>query len=50
MNKKTVNQEKEFDTVKFFRDVKEKIAEETRGMSFSEFKKQLDQRKVKLAR
>jgi hypothetical protein len=50
MNKKTVDQDKEFDTVTFFRDVKEKIAKETRGMSFSEFKKLLDQRKVKLTR
>ena len=50
MNKKTVDQDKEFDTVTFFREVKEQIAKETQGMSFSEFKKLLDKRKVKLAR
>lgn len=33
--------EKSFDSVKFFRDVKEKIAEETAGMSFEEMKKYL---------
>ena len=42
--------EKEFDTVKFFRNVKEKIAEETKGMSFVEFKEYLNNRKIKLAR
>jgi hypothetical protein len=31
--------EKEFDTVKFFRAVKEKIAAETKGMTFAEFNK-----------
>jgi hypothetical protein len=30
--------EKEFDTVKFFREVKKKIANETKGMTFVEFK------------
>ncbi len=29
---------KEFDTVNFFRAVKEKISKETQGMSFKEFK------------
>jgi hypothetical protein len=42
--------EKKFDTVKFFRAVKEKIAEETKDMTFSEFKEYLNNRKVKLAR
>ena len=32
------NKEKAFDTVKFFREVKEKIAKETRGMTFEQFK------------
>lgn len=44
------NIEKEFDTVKFFREVKEKIAKETQGMSFLEFKEHLNSRKLKLAR
>ncbi len=50
MNNKTKNTEKEFDTVKFFREVKEKIAKETKGMTFAEFKEQLNNRKLKLAR
>jgi len=29
--------EKEFDTVKFFRTIKEKIAKETKGMTCAEF-------------
>jgi len=41
---------KEFDTVKFFREVKEKIAKETNGMSFAEFKELLNNRKLKLAK
>lgn len=49
MNNQTKN-EKEFDTVKFFREVKEKIAKETKGMNFPQFKDQLNRRKVKLAR
>ena len=44
------DKEKEFDTVKFFRQVKEKIAEETKGMTFTEFKEYLNRRKLKLAR
>lgn len=49
MNKSSKT-EKEFDTVKFFREVKEKIAKETKGMNFSEFKEHLNRRKLKLAR
>jgi len=49
MNKKD-KKEKEFDTVKFFREVKEKIARETKGMTFAEFKEYLNRRKLKLAR
>ncbi len=41
---------KEFDTVKFFRDVKEKVARETKEMTFSEFKEYLNRRTIKLAR
>lgn len=36
MNNKPNPTEKEFDTVKFFREVKEKIAKETKGMTFAE--------------
>lgn len=42
--------EKEFDTVKFFRAVKEKISIETKGMSFLEFKEYINNRKLKTAR
>ncbi len=42
--------EKEFDTVKFFRAVKEKIASETKGMTFAEFKQYISNRKLKAAR
>ncbi len=49
MNKDTKN-EKDFDTVKFFREVKEKIAKETQEMSFSEFKEFLNKRKLKLVK
>jgi hypothetical protein len=43
MNKK----EKTFDTVKFFREVKEKIARETKGMTFMEFKEYLKKHKLR---
>jgi len=43
MNKK----EKTFDTVNFFREVKEKIAKETRGMNVEQFKEYLSKRKLK---
>ncbi len=42
--------EKEFDTVKFFRAVKEKIAKETKGMTFAEFKQHINNRKLKTAK
>jgi hypothetical protein len=48
MNNKSKIIEKEFDTVKFFREVKEKIAKETKGMSFAEFKEFLNKRKLRL--
>lgn len=41
------NKEKAFDTVKFFIEVKEKIAKETRGMTFEQFKEYLNKRKLK---
>ena len=40
--------EKSFDTVKVFRDIKEKIAKETENMSFLEFKEYLNKNKLKL--
>ena len=42
--------EKEFDTVKFFRAVKEKIAIETQDMTFLELKTYLSKRKIKLVK
>jgi hypothetical protein len=50
MKTKETKKEKEFDTVKFFRAVKEKIAEETYGMSFKEFKEYLSKRKLNSAK
>lgn len=38
--------EKTFDTVKVFREIKEKIAEETEKMTFEEFKNYLDKNKL----
>jgi hypothetical protein len=47
--KTKVKQEKSFDTVKAFRDIKEKIAEETEGMSFVQFKEYLNRNQIKPA-
>jgi hypothetical protein len=44
------NKEKKFDTVKFFREVKEQISKETKGMTFIEFKEYINCRKLRLAR
>jgi hypothetical protein len=49
MKTKETFKEKEFDTVKFFRTIKEKIARETQGMTFKEFKEYLNKRKLKTA-
>jgi hypothetical protein len=38
--------EKSFDTVKVFREIKEKIAKETEKMSFTEFKAYLNKNKL----
>lgn len=38
--------EKKFDTVKFFRGVKEKISKETKNMSFEQFKEYLNQNRL----
>ncbi len=57
MKKNKENIEKEparpaggFDTVKFFREVRKKIAEDTKEMSFQEFKAYLNARKLKSVR
>ena len=47
---KVNTKEKEFDTVKFFRAVKEKIANDTHEMTFAELKVYLNNRKIKLAK
>jgi len=44
------NKEKNFDTVKFFRQVKEKIAIETKDMTFEEFKQYMETRRLKTAK
>ena len=41
---------KTFDTVKVFREIKEKIALQTEKMSFIEFKEYLQKNKLKAAR
>ena len=50
MKNKKIAKDKEFDTVKFFRAVKEKIANETKGMTFAEFKQHISNRKLKTVR
>ncbi len=50
MKNNVIIKEKDFDTVKFFRAVKEKIAKETKGMSFIEFKQYIGNRKLKTLR
>ena len=48
---KTKNKkEKTFDTVKVFRDIKEKIAKETEKMTFAEFKEYLNKNKLQTAK
>jgi hypothetical protein len=48
--KKTAKKEKTFDTVKVFREIKEKIAKETEKMNFKEFKEYLNKNKLKTAK
>jgi len=50
MTDKPNSKEKEFDTVKFFREVKEKISQETKGLTFPVFKEYLNRRKLKLVK
>lgn len=47
---KNKNEIKEFETVQFFREVKEKIANETKQMTFLEFKQYLSNRSLKSIR
>ena len=47
MKTKDQVKEKEFDTVEFFRAVKERISKETQGMTFKEFKEYISKRKLK---
>ena len=44
--KSKVKKEKEFDTVKTFRKIKEKISKEIKGMSFEELKAYLEKRQI----
>ena len=48
--KTTNKKEKTFDTVKVFREIKEKIAKETEKMSFAEFKEYLNKNKLQTAK
>lgn len=48
--KTTNKKEKTFDTVKVFREIKEKIAKETEKMSFAEFKEYLNKNKLRTAK
>jgi hypothetical protein len=48
--KKIIKKEKTFDTVKVFRAIKEKIANETEKMTFAEFKEYLRNNKLQAAR
>ena len=45
--KTRIKREKTFDTVKFFREVKERIARETKDMTFVEFKEYLKRHKLR---
>ena len=48
---KTKNRkEKTFDTVKVFREIKEKIAKETEKMNFAEFKEYLNKNKLQTSK
>jgi len=45
---KTINKkEKEFDTVKTFREIKDNISKDIKGMTFDELKAYLDRTKLK---
>lgn len=46
--KTTIKIKKTFDTVKVFRDIKEKIARETENMTFDQFKEYLKKNRLVL--
>ena len=48
--KTIIKKEKTFDTVKVFREIKEKIAKETEKMTFAEFKEYLNKNKLQTAK
>uniref|UniRef100_UPI0040483DCF hypothetical protein n=1 Tax=Mariniflexile sp. TaxID=1979402 RepID=UPI0040483DCF len=48
MKTKEKNQEKEFDTVKTFRKIKDKISKDLEGMNFDEIKEYLKKQSSKL--
>lgn len=48
MKNKTIIKEKEFDTVKTFRAIKEKISNEIADMNFEQIKAYLQRKKVRL--
>ncbi len=48
--KTTIKKEKTFDTVKVFREIKEKIAKETEKMTFEQFKEYLNKNRISAAK
>ncbi len=48
--KTTIKKEKPFDTVKVFREIKEKIAKETENMTFVQFKEYLMKNRLTAAK
>ncbi len=48
MKTKNKNQEKEFDTVKIFRKIKDKISNDLTGLSFEEIKEYLQKNSAQL--
>jgi hypothetical protein len=48
--KTTIKKEKKFDTVKVFREIKEKIAKETENMTFAQFKEYLNKNKLETSK
>ena len=43
-----VKKEKDFDAVKFMREVRDKISKETKGMNFEQLKKYFEKRRLRL--
>jgi len=48
--KTKIKKEKTFDTVKVFREIKEKIAKETEKMNFEQYKEYLNKNQLKTAK